>query len=261
MLKKKKTGKKAFDIQTNTWFDLESEVEYDIIAAAFSCIYLMVSLAFFCWLLLDISVGDGSLIKKILPRNIDFKKDPVFQLILYTTIGGGLGGIVNGFRSFISWHAERKAFAWRFIWKYITLPPLGFILAGIVYSLARGGVAAFGGGFATTGDITTQAMSAFGIGALVGYGSHKVFKWLDSLLNKLFKTAKVQEIKAPDLIGKTQQEAEATLKESGLGIGEVNEKMEKDQEKIGKIISQNPPADSVIPKGASVDITIAIKKE
>lgn len=261
MLKKEKTGEWAVDIQTGEKFELETEVEYDVLAAAFSFIYLIASLIFFCWLLLDISIGSHSLLTKIFPWLTKVEKNSIFKLILYTTIGGGLGGVVNGIRSIISWHADRRAFSWRYVWKYITLPLLGFVLAGIVYAIIRGGVAAFGGSVAESDEFTTQAMSAFSVGALVGYGSQKVFIWLDDIVNKLFKAAKVPEVKVPDLTGKTKEEAEAILKKSNLIIGEVNQKPTEDQTKIGKIIDQKPSTDSMIAKGASVDITIATKKE
>jgi hypothetical protein len=261
MLKKEKTGQYAEDIKTGKIFELETEVEYDILAATFSFIYLIASLIFFCWLLLDISIGNHSLLTKIFPLFTKVEKNSIFNLILYTTIGGGLGGVLNGIRSIISWHAERRAFGWRFVWKYITLPLRGFVLAGVVFAIIRGGVGAFGGSVAESDGFTTQAMSAFGVGALAGYGSHKVFIWLDSLVNKLFKVAKVPKVKVPDLTGKTKEEAETVLKKSNLIIGEVNQEPTEDQTKIGKIIDQKPSKDSMIAKAASVDITIATKKE
>jgi len=46
-----------------------------------------------------------------------------------------------------------------------------------------------------------------------------------------------------------------------MQIGKVNQELTEDQTKIGKIIDHKPSADSMIAKGASVDITIATKKE
>jgi len=261
MLKKEKKDEWAIDIQTGEGFELYTEAEHDILAAAFSFIYLIASLIFFCWLLLDISIGNHSLFTKIFPWFTNVEKNSIFNLILYTTIGGGLGGVLNGIRSIISWHADRRAFGWRYVWKYITLPLLGFVLAGVVYAIIRGGVGTFGGSVAESDDFTTQAMSAFGVGALAGYGSNKVFIWLDDLVNKLFKATKVLKVKVPDLTGKTKEEAETILKKSNLIIGEVNQEPIEDQTKTGKIIDQKPSKDSMIAKGASVDITIATKKE
>lgn len=60
------------------------------------------------------------------------------------------------------------------------------ILAAIVYALTRAGIAVAGGDFAAGNDSTAQAFSAFAIGALPGYGSQKVFKWLDEHVNRWF---------------------------------------------------------------------------
>lgn len=44
-------------------------------------------------------------------------------------IGGGLGGTVNGIRSFLFWHCERIAFGRQFVCKYVTAPRVGATLA------------------------------------------------------------------------------------------------------------------------------------
>lgn len=256
---KKKTRKFAVDEQTGKSFELLPEQRWDIAAATISILYLIAMLLFFSWLLIDIVIGQNVLLRSVSPRHTAYLKSPIFKLIVYTVIGGGLGGVVNGIRSFIIWHAERMAFGWRFIWKYITLPLVGTILAAVVYAIVRGGLAVFGGTFESSQDIPTQALAAFAIGALTGYGSHKVFIWLDKQVNKLFKTPPVAEIKVPDLKGKTQKEAEDILKESHLKLGKVDRKVADDPAKVNKIIDQNPPADSVIASGGSVDIVIATK--
>jgi hypothetical protein len=177
----------------------------------------------------------------------------------YTATGGGLGGVVNGIRGFIIWHPERKAFGWRFLWKYITMPLLGVILAPMVYCIVRSGIAAFGGNFTPSESFTIQALLAFAVGSLAGYGSHKVFRWLDEQVNKLFRITPIMEVKVPKLIGLTEEEAEATLKESNLKLGKIEKKVTSDPDKYDKVIDQNPSADLMIQRGRSINITIAIK--
>lgn len=253
------TKRFAIDEQTGKTFELIPERIWDVVAAIFSILYLIAWLVFFSWLLFDICIGRYLLIKLIIPEHAAIIKSPLFRLIAYTIIGGGIGGIINGIRGFIVWHPERMSFGWRFMWKNITIPLVGAILAGVVYAIMRGGIAAFGGSFRPDEDFTTQAFAAFAIGALSGYGSHKVFRWLDEQVNKLFKMAQIIEAKVPNLRGKSQQAAEAILREAGLKIGKLEMKVNDDPTKDDKIIDQNPPADSMIPIRGSVDITIAVK--
>lgn len=249
----------VLDEQTGKSYKLEPEKGWDIAAAIFSILYLVAMLGFFFWQLIETCAGQGLLLKLFLPEGVDYPNSPLYRLMAYTVIGGGLGGIVNGIRSFINWHAERKAFGRRYVWKYITLPLLGAVLAAIVYAIVRGGIAALGVNYTPGEDFTNQAMSAFAIGALSGYGSHKVFKWLDGHVNKLFRLAPVVEVIVPDLKGKTQNEAKVALKQSDLKLGKVSQKVSADPSEFSKVIDQNPPAGSTRPKGGLVDITIATK--
>jgi hypothetical protein len=246
----------ARDEQTGKIFLLVPEGSWDIVAAVVSILYLIAGLVFFSWLFIDTFIGRNVLLKAILPEGSAYLTNPLFRLIAYTVIGGGLGGVINGIRSFIVWHPERRAFGWRFMWKYVTLPLVGCVLAAIVYAIVRSGIAAFGGDFAPNEDLTTQAMSAFAVGALSGYGSHKVFRWLDNQVNKLFKVPLAHEVKVPDLKDKTQAEAEAILTKANLTLGKVNEEVSEDPDKVGKVIQQDPPADAKVPAGSSVDIVI-----
>jgi hypothetical protein len=179
-------------------------------------------------------------------------------LIAYTVIGGGLGGVVNGLRSIVSWHADRRAFSWRYIWKYVTLPPLGAVLAAIVYALVYGGVTLLGGGFAADQNTANQALSAFAIGALAGYGSHKVFKWLDEHVNRTFSIAPA-EVGVPDLTGKSRAEAEAALKEAGLTLGKVDEQTVSDASTADKVIGQKPEPRAKASRRKPVDLTVGTK--
>lgn len=258
-LNEKGKVKRAVDEQTGKTYKLVPETEVSIVAATFSGFYLIAMLVFFCWQFLDIVSGQNLLLTLVLPHDTDYLNTPQFRLIAYTVIGGGLGGVINGIRSFIVWHPERAAFGWRFIWKYITLPFVGVVLAAMVYAIIHGGIAVVGGSYVPGDDLTTQSFSAFAIGALTGYGSHKVFVWLDKQVNKLFRTIPAAAVKVPDLEGKTQKEAEDTLKECNLILGKVDKKAVDEPAKVDKVIDQTPAADSMISKGESVDIVIGTK--
>ena len=252
--------KYATDEQTGKVFQVVPEENWDIAAATISMVYLVGMLLFFAWQLLELCTGRNLLLKLIVPKHSDYLHVPLFRLIAYTVIGGGLGGVVNGMRSILAWHAEREAFGRRYIWKYITLPLLGATLAAIVYAIVWGGIAAFAADFTPKQDGTSQALAAFVIGALAGYGSHKVFRWLDGHVNRLFKMPLVSEVRVPDLSGKSLTEAELTLRQQELRLGKVAHKVTDDTNKVDKVIEQNPPADSRISRGGCVDITIGKKK-
>ena len=182
------------DEKTGNIYQLVPEKAWDIAAATFSILYLVIMLAVFSGLLFAI-LGNQFL-----------KEDnPIYLLMAYTVIGGGLGGVINGIRSFIGWHADRRAFGRRHVWKYITLPLLGAVLAAMVYAFFRSGLVAFGGNFAPDDNFANQALGAFSIGALSGYGSHRVLKWLEEQVNKLFKITGTVGIKEPDLKDKTKE--------------------------------------------------------
>jgi hypothetical protein len=260
LIKKEKTGQFTADEQTGKVFESETEAIWDIAAAIFSIVYLIIMLIIFIWQILDISTGRMVLLKKILQEHTDILNLDQCRIIAYAVIGGGLGGVVNGFRSILTWHAERRAFGWRHIWKYIILPLLGVTLAAIVYALTRAGIAVIGGSSATGNGFEIQAFAAFSIGALSGYGSQKVFIWLDDHVNKLFQISPVAEVKAPDLKGKTEQEVKDALRKLKLNLGTISEQISSDESEINKVVMQSPPAGTKIPKAGSVSITIAKQK-
>lgn len=96
------------------------------------------------------------------------------------------------------------------------------------YALFRSGIIAAGGNFTPDDNFTNQVLAAFGIGALSGYGSHQVFIWLDKQVRKIFNPLSISEdkepipeVEVPNLKGKTQKEAEASLEEANLKLGKV----------------------------------------
>jgi hypothetical protein len=260
LLVKEKMGVTTVDEQTGTPFELESEAIWDIAAATFSILYLLVMLIMFSWALFDIYYKQNQVLQYIFSADTKYPDSPLCCLIGYTVIGGGLGGVVNGLRSVVSWHAERRAFGWRFMWKYVTLPPLGAVLAAMVYALVYGGVTLLGGDFAVDQNSANQALSAFGIGALAGYGSHKVFKWLDEHVSRIFAITP-KETNVPDLTGKSRAEAETALKKAGLTPGKVDHSKDSSASNIGKVTSQRPAPGSTVSRRKPVDITLGTEVE
>lgn len=238
------------DEQTGKTYEVAPEGTWDVVVAVLSILYLVVALVIFTCLFFAIWTNYSI--------EIDDPKSPVLLLMAYAIIGGGLGGAINGIRSFIGWHAEREAFKRRYVWKYISQPLIGVALAVIVYAFFRSGLVAFGGNFTPDDNFANQALAAFALGALAGYGSRRVLIWLKKLVERIFKTPPA--ITVPDLKGKTQLEARAALEESNLKLGEVSKEASADPNVVDKVIRQNPPAGSMTAKGTAVDITIAIQQ-
>jgi hypothetical protein len=253
-----KTPVKVRDDQTGVEFELHHEHWWDTVAAIISIVYLLSVLVFCGWLLIDI----WSRAFQFAPL-APFKEQltaPIFRLMAYSALGGALGGVVDGIRSFIVWHAERKSFGWRFIWKYLALPLQGAALAIIVYALLRGGIAAFSGGLGSTEGTVMASMFALATGALCGYGSREVFIWLDKQVSRLLQTTDDKSITVPDLVGKTEVEAGQTLTDLGLKLGGVTRQAQADDNLIDKIIEQKPAANEKAAKDAAVDVVIGTKK-
>lgn len=243
------------DEQTGKSYEVVPEGTWDVVVAVLSILYLVVVLVTFTYLFFAIWT-DYSI-------EIDDPKSPVFLLMAYAVVGGGLGGAINGIRSFIGWHAEREAFKRRYVWKYISQPLIGVALAAMVYAFFRSGLVAFGGNFAPNENFANQALAAFAIGALSGYGSRRVLIRLDRLVKKLFKIADTDTdavgIKVPDVKGMTLEEVKTILEKHNLVLGNISKEASDDPDTVDKVIRQNPPADSKSSKGGTVDITIATK--
>ena len=253
-----KTDEIAVDELTRKAYEMETEGLVDIAAATVSILYLIAMLVFLCWQLIETFVGQNLVLNYIIPEGVDSQKSSLLKLISCTVIAGGLGGVINGMRTFIFWHPEKRASSWRFMWKYITLPLVGAILAAIVYAITSGGIAVLSGwDFTANEDFTTRAFfAAFAIGALSGYGSRRVFKWLDAQVYKLFKTIPSDKRIVPELKDKTETKADELLKELNLKLGKVKHEVTTDPDKVGRVIKQEPAAGSIISEGASVDVII-----
>jgi len=65
-----------------------------------------------------------------------------------------------------------------------------------------------------------------------------------------------KNITIPDLVGKNFEEAVSILKSIGLAIGDIEDK--EDDSPVGTVLSQDPPAGSILPPRGSVKMTVSI---
>lgn len=222
-----------------------------------SAIYLMFMLIFFLWLLVDVWFKKYTLVQWLGDIPDERLSSPFFQLAIYSFVGGGLGGIVNGIRSILQWHCELRAFGRQFVWKYISLPWLGATLGLFVFALILGGIAVVAGDIKADDANGKQIVAIFAVGALAGFGSPNVFKWLDVQVLRLFKTVTMASV--PNLIGMTKDKAGDIVIASNLILGNVIEEPDQDETKRGTVIDQAPPPGAQVARETSVGITIGTK--
>jgi len=241
--------------------EAQSEAVKNRQAAIISLVYLLLILAFFLWLLFDTWIELYSL-----PNLLGYGDEPlldtqIFKLITYAFIGGGVGGVLNGLRSVIKWHSDRNTFNRRYIWKYIVLPWQGASLALVAFALIGSGMAVFGGEINIDDANSRQALSVFAIGVLAGYGSRDVSIWLDAQVTRLFRVQEPVEINisVPDLIGMTQEEAEQTLQDINLQIGEIRSELQSDPALIGLVVDQDPNPQKTISPGEEVNMVVGVE--
>lgn len=160
------------DPQTGDIYPKYTEGPRDFFAAYVSLFYSVGILPYLCRLLLDTwtetYAGWPMSAYKIQMVNHAHEE---LRILICAAIGGGIGASVNNIRSFVLWHSERQSFGWRFVWKYLSMPPLGATLAVIVNFIIQGGVAVF-----ASQDHRAEGVpfSALATGALAGYASSKV---------------------------------------------------------------------------------------
>jgi hypothetical protein len=225
------------------------ESRYNTSLATLSIAYLLLLLAFFFWLLFDTWIGKNSipgLARYTIPTDAR-----VYRLVAFTMLGGGLGGVINGLRSFLQ---HGSVFDGRFTWKYITLPWLGTTNALFVYALISSGLSVFGSSGATAGAQPSQIIAMFSVGVLAGYGSRDVFLWLDAQVTKLFK----YEVMVPNLRYQSVEQAEKNLHKAQLQLGLIIEEERAGMPASGKVIRQEPESGSIIERGTAVAITLAV---
>jgi hypothetical protein len=244
--------KKVKDAQTGKEFKVIHEGQIDIVFAWISAAYSLAVIVLLTWLVLNVKYG-----QPVFESLAKIVAGSTSKLIFYTAIGGAIGAAVNNLRSFIAWHAEEQAFGWRFIWKYLAMPPIGGTLAVLVYGIIQGGAAVMTGASAGDGQTTAlSSLSAWATGALAGYGSHNVFKWLDDKVNSLFKID-AKQTTIPDVKGKLLEEAKQMLIDAQLKIGDVTE-VTASSDQVGKVTAQTPAAGNKVDCGSEVDLTLGI---
>ncbi len=180
--------KEAIDEQTNKVFAVKRETNGARAIASIAGVYLIVSLAFYLWVLFDTLSGNNSIFTR-LHFNPTIMATSAFRLTLGVVIGGALGGTLDAIRSFISWHAEREAYGAQFIWKDISHPFLGAAVALFVYAMVVSGVGIIGGNASIDSTKGATLEVAIAIGALTGFSSWKVFRWLDGRASRMFTVA------------------------------------------------------------------------
>lgn len=247
----------VFDEKTGRVIRLREESGSDRAAAIGSMAYLLAMLAFFFWQLFDVWVGRYTLAVWLgYGDRLEAVRDPVFRLVAYAIAGGGLGGVVNGIRSLLTWHVEWGMFERRYVWKYVTMPWLGATLALIVFALVRSGVAVVGGDMLPQDGDLRQSLSTLIMGILSGYGAREVFIWLDAQVSRLFKVTPPAEREVPNLIGLTREEAEKLLAAGDLRLGNVTEAEVEDEAESGRVVRQAPAPPQVLASGRAVDVTV-----
>ena len=102
---------------------------------------------------------------------------------------------------------------------------------------------------------TSQGVTIFAIGALTGYSSRKVLSWLDEQAHRVFKISEKSATKVPNLQNESLNTAVAMLKACGLAVGKI--KSVSSELKQGKVTWQEPPAESLVARGETVDVEIA----
>ena len=244
------------DQQTGKVFRKLPEQWYDVASAWISAIYSLAVISYLALMVLYMLSGKYAFWPQAVTDMVaDLLRGPISKVILYTAIGGAMGAAVNNLRSFISWHAEERAFGWRFIWKYLAMPPLGGTLAVLVYGILQGGMAVINGGSGPSNNQLTS-LSAWATGTLAGYGSSKVFIWLDDKVNTLFKIDKKQ-VAMPDVTGKTLEEAKQMVSSAQLAVGTVSEQPTS-SDQVGKVIAQTPDAGTQLDCGSRVDLKVGV---
>jgi hypothetical protein len=250
---------KMYDERSARVIVVEDEKRSDKVLAVLSMVYLLFMVGLFLWGMFDVWVGRYTVVRLLgYGSDLELKRleEPIFRLLAYAFLGGGVGGAVNGIRSLLTWHVEWGAFQQRYVWKYVTWPWLGTALALIVFALVRSGLAVVGGEMAPTDSDLRQSLSTLVIGILSGYGAREVFIWLDMQVSNLFKISSAQAREVPDLFGLTRADAEQMLRSEELALGEVKEVETKEEDKVGKVVEQFPESKKKLQAGSPVSITL-----
>ncbi len=249
--------KTAVDDQGRT-FVLVPESAFAVAMAIFSVLYLLVVLYLLFQALFMVWAEDLEGLKWLFnstKADASHFSSPIFKLLAYAIIGGAMGGVVNGIRSFLFWHCDLHSFGWRYVWKYVTLPFMGAALALFVYALVRAGMGALGGGITTSSLGAGHSVVVLGIGVLSGYGARNALIWLDIQVGNLFA---VKLVTVPDVLGKSEEAARNLVEKSGLTLGTVEK---EPSAKVDQVLKQDPQGGAQIAQKVPVNITVGSTAE
>jgi hypothetical protein len=222
--------------------------------------YLLICLLLFLYIVGDLVSGTNAVISWCgfatdLKASEAKSSAKFLPTLILAFAGGALGGICNELRSFLGRYLVREAFSPRYFWKGVVGPWLGGCLGLFSCALVVGGVAAFGGVESTNPSV----LATFGIGALAGYGSQEVTKWLDAQVKRFFAVSQ-DPVNTPNIIGKSQAQARQILEEVKLELGPISEITVPDPQ-VGLVISQSPFPNVVVQAGSSIACAIGKKEQ
>jgi serine/threonine-protein kinase len=69
------------------------------------------------------------------------------------------------------------------------------------------------------------------------------------------------QVAVPALVGQLQADAEAALREAGLGVGEVTTQVTQDEAAVGTVLESNPASGAQVDEGTRVALTVGVEPD
>jgi hypothetical protein len=247
----------ARDQQTGKVYVIRHEDRWSTALAAVSLTILLLSLLTLAYALIDVWTHQYALLRSLGFRREDLDTE-LFRLLAYTGIAGAIGGATNSFRSLVAWHCEAHAYGRRFFWKDVASPLIGGLVGIFVYVLLRTGTGAVNGDLTLDRENGLVVLAAFGVAFLAGFCWHQVFKWLDDLFNRSFRTGSpTEEVEVPDIVGLPYRQARQILAERQLHQGSISGvDWSSTADLSSLVIKQSPVAGTRVERGSRVDIAL-----
>jgi serine/threonine-protein kinase len=66
------------------------------------------------------------------------------------------------------------------------------------------------------------------------------------------------QVAVPALVGQLQSDAEAALREAGLGVGDVTTQVTQDESAVGRVTESNPASGAQVDEGTRVNLTVGV---
>jgi serine/threonine-protein kinase len=66
------------------------------------------------------------------------------------------------------------------------------------------------------------------------------------------------QVAVPALVGQLQSDAEAALREAGLGVGDVTTQVTQDESAVGRVTESSPASGAQVDEGTAVDLTVGV---